>query len=189
MRWECRERFPHRRLQRQPLVRRSRHAPRHVRHARAVMHVGVANPRWRGKCSRHSRCMRNPQFYVYGKRPMNFAIRSQCRIQSRCCCSGIPNLNIFCGGISRGHQFILWQFCISIDLKKIATTCHSLWGQLMTWYVELYTVYHTLRWMITCILSFIGIWGHWNINEINKIIPISVCLLNNNVVGYVYDRL
>ena len=26
--------------------------------------------RWRGKCSRHSRCMRNPQFYVSGKRPM-----------------------------------------------------------------------------------------------------------------------
>ena len=26
--------------------------------------------RWRGKSSRHSRCMRNPQFYVSGKRPM-----------------------------------------------------------------------------------------------------------------------
>ena len=26
--------------------------------------------RWRGKCSRHSRRMRNPQFYVSGKRPM-----------------------------------------------------------------------------------------------------------------------
>ena len=26
--------------------------------------------RWRGKRSRHSRCMRNPQFYVSGKRPM-----------------------------------------------------------------------------------------------------------------------
>ena len=25
---------------------------------------------WRGKHSRHSRCMRNPQFYVSGKRPM-----------------------------------------------------------------------------------------------------------------------
>ena len=27
--------------------------------------------RWRGKRSRHSRRMRNPQFYVSGKRPMN----------------------------------------------------------------------------------------------------------------------
>ena len=45
---------------------RSRHASRHVRHARAVMHVGISNPQWRGKRSRHSRCMRNPQFYVSG---------------------------------------------------------------------------------------------------------------------------
>ena len=35
-----------------------------------MMHVGIANPRWRGKCSRHSRRMRNPPFYVSGKRPM-----------------------------------------------------------------------------------------------------------------------
>ena len=34
------------------------------------MHVGIANPRWRGKRSRQSRRMRNPQFYVSGKRPM-----------------------------------------------------------------------------------------------------------------------
>ena len=36
----------------------------------AVMHVGIANPRWRGKRSRHPWCMRNPQFYIYDKRPM-----------------------------------------------------------------------------------------------------------------------
>ena len=34
------------------------------------MHAGIANPRWRGKRSRHSRCMRNPQFYLSGKRPI-----------------------------------------------------------------------------------------------------------------------
>ena len=49
---------------------RSRHVSRHVRHARAVMHVGMSNPRWWGECSRHSRHMRNPQFYVSGKRPI-----------------------------------------------------------------------------------------------------------------------
>ena len=32
------------------------------------MHVGIANPRMRGKRSRHSRRMRNPQFYVSGRR-------------------------------------------------------------------------------------------------------------------------
>ena len=42
MRRECRERFSRHRLQRKSLVR----------HARAVMRVGIANPLWRGKRSR-----------------------------------------------------------------------------------------------------------------------------------------
>ena len=41
-----------------------------VRHA--VMHVGIANPRWRGKRSRHSRRMRRPQFYLSGKGPIGW---------------------------------------------------------------------------------------------------------------------
>ena len=32
------------------------------------MHVGIANPQWQGKRSRHSRCMRNPQCFVSGER-------------------------------------------------------------------------------------------------------------------------
>ena len=43
-----------------------------VRHALALMHVGIAYPRWRGKRSRHPRFMRNPQFEVSGKRLMLF---------------------------------------------------------------------------------------------------------------------
>ena len=46
---------------------RSRHASWHVRHACAVMHVGIANPRRRGKRSRHSRRMRSPQFYYLAR--------------------------------------------------------------------------------------------------------------------------
>ena len=34
------------------------------------MHVGIANPRWWGKRSRHSRRKSDPQFYVSGKRPI-----------------------------------------------------------------------------------------------------------------------
>ena len=49
---------------------RSRHASRRVSHARAVMHVGIANRRWRGKRSWHSWRMRNPCFDVSGKRPI-----------------------------------------------------------------------------------------------------------------------
>ena len=63
---ECRERFPRHRIQSKP----SRYASRHVRDARAVMHVGIAQLRWREKRTRQSRCLRNPQFYVSGKWPI-----------------------------------------------------------------------------------------------------------------------
>ena len=58
MRQECRERFLHHQLQRKPLVSDS------------VRHVEIAKLWCRGKSSRHSRRMRNSQFYVSGKRPM-----------------------------------------------------------------------------------------------------------------------
>ena len=38
--------------------------------------------RWRGKRSRHSRCMRNPQFYESGERPMSGSPPSFTYIQS-----------------------------------------------------------------------------------------------------------
>ena len=61
-----RERFPCHRLQREPLV--SDPGMHHVRRARAVMHVGIANPLWQEKRFRHPRRMRNLQFYLPGKR-------------------------------------------------------------------------------------------------------------------------
>ena len=65
----CRGRFSCHRRQRKPLVSDSGKD-----HGTCVthvgMHVGIANPRLWGKRSRHSRRMRNPPFYVYGKRPM-----------------------------------------------------------------------------------------------------------------------
>ena len=68
---ECRERFPRHRLQMKPLVNDpGMHHGTCV--TPAVMHIGIANPnpRWRVKRSRHSRRMRNPQFCVSDKRPM-----------------------------------------------------------------------------------------------------------------------
>ena len=62
---ECRKRFLRHRPQRKPLVSNPG-----MHEARAVMHAEIANPWWWGKRSPHSRCMRNPQFYVSGKRPM-----------------------------------------------------------------------------------------------------------------------
>ena len=49
---------------------RSWHALRHVLHTRAVMHAGISNRYCREKRSQHLRCMRNPQFYASGKRPV-----------------------------------------------------------------------------------------------------------------------
>ena len=62
MRRECRERFPLDRLQRKPLV------------SDPGMHHGTcvsgSLTRDGGKRSRHSRRMRNPLFYLSGKRPI-----------------------------------------------------------------------------------------------------------------------
>ena len=58
MRRECRERFLPPPISKETASKRSWHASRHVRHARAVMHVEIAYLRWRGKRSRHSRRMR-----------------------------------------------------------------------------------------------------------------------------------
>ena len=62
MRREYRERFPRRRIQKKLPVSDPGMYP--------VMHVGIANLRWRGERSRHSRRMRNTQFYLSGKRSM-----------------------------------------------------------------------------------------------------------------------
>ena len=64
------------------LRKRSRHASRHVRDEvpwciPVSLTSGLLWSRWRVKRSRHSRCMRNPHFYVHisGKRHMSDAIK------------------------------------------------------------------------------------------------------------------
>ena len=60
-----------------PAGKRSPNASRHVRDARAVMHAGNVAVFFEvgggGKRSRHSRHMRNPQFHVSGKKPMEYS--------------------------------------------------------------------------------------------------------------------
>ena len=69
MRRECRERFPPPPISKETASKRD---------ARAVMHVGIAYPRWRGKRPRHSRRMRtrNVAYLARGplKRNENFGI-------------------------------------------------------------------------------------------------------------------
>ena len=45
-----------------------------MRDTRVVMYVGIANPWWLGKLSRHSRRLHNPQFDVSGKRLIEIAL-------------------------------------------------------------------------------------------------------------------
>ena len=71
MRRECRERFSLSPTSKETARKLSRHVSQHVCRARAERHVGITNLRWRGKRSRHFRRMRNPQFYVSGKRPID----------------------------------------------------------------------------------------------------------------------
>ena len=61
---------------------RSRHESRHVRHARAVTHVGIANSQWWGKRSRHSRACPTRSFaaHVYGNSPVNLNVFERLRL-------------------------------------------------------------------------------------------------------------
>ena len=61
--------FPPPPISKETNSQRSRHASRHVRDARAVMHVGIAHLRWRGKRSRHSRRMRTRNFTYLARGP------------------------------------------------------------------------------------------------------------------------
>ena len=75
------------------------------------MHVGVANLRWRGKRSRHSRRMRNPQYYVSSMRPMETNLFTTKLLYAQylgCCCDGykrsqiisVPGIDLVCPGYS-----------------------------------------------------------------------------------------
>ena len=95
---------------------RSRHASRHMRHARAVIHVGISNPRRQGKRSRHPRRMYNPQFYVSGKRPMISSVYSISELGNCMNCwytSMFPKINSAC---------YLWY---QIDTASPANPGHS----------------------------------------------------------------
>ena len=82
------------------------------------MHVGIAKPRWRGKRSRHSRRMRNPQFYVSGKRPIyDMAKRRKCNIPK---------------GFPFTFTYIFWQRCLH-DLKWVSQLYFQLVEQFRQW--------------------------------------------------------
>ena len=66
MRREVRERYPRYQIH----IKLQISDPAMHVHARAMMQIGIANIRWRGKRSRNSRRMYKPQFYVSDKQPI-----------------------------------------------------------------------------------------------------------------------
>ena len=106
---------------------RSRHASRHVREARAVMHVGIANPRWQVKRSRYSRLVRKPQFHLSGKRLV------RCLITTSSVCISRANTNLITRLLGNsqfnprvcGYDFnIYWNTCCGLSSSSFLDECH-----------------------------------------------------------------
>ena len=89
------------------------------------MHVRIANPRWRGRRSRHSRRMRNPQFFVSGKRPMASLDHKRLILQHMC----LINFVIFQQLLAVSYAPCNLYLCVSSwagrfsNLKYIYVTC------------------------------------------------------------------
>ena len=78
--------------------------------------------RWRGKRSRHSRRMRNPHYYVSGKRPMASQIEGNPAVFSTAC-SGDPLRNQ--GNIIDPHH---WPFVTDINRWTVVSDHPSQWA-------------------------------------------------------------
>ena len=101
------------------------------------MHVGIASPQRRGKCSRHSPRMRNPQFYLSGKRPID--------------------IHMFIL-----HFFLLWSslfITVSYEIfTHIRQSCNTGIGTIVSWsrcqwsiiegYIYLAHLIHDCRWIV-----------------------------------------
>ena len=88
--------------------KRSRHASRHVCHARALMHVGIANQRWWGNVFGIPGACVTPNFTYLG--------RGQLRCKLKLILSRVPGLSVFrpraYAGYSGGmRKWVFWWSC------------------------------------------------------------------------------
>ena len=82
--------------------------------------------RWRGKRSRHSRRMRNPQFYVSGKRPMEACDLLTHLFQARCLNRKIlseRHIRIW----NLKHHWLIMRILIEIIFDLLIPSCLNLW--------------------------------------------------------------
>ena len=125
---ECLKRFSRHRLRRQPLD------------SDPDMHHGTCVTRWRGKRSRHSRRMHNPQFYVFVKKPID----SHHKPGNLCICihvvyafSDEMDINILLPDFSNPF-FHIWTCLNTIGVLWIqwySGVRKVVWHFLMWWYI------------------------------------------------------
>ena len=99
--------------------------------------------RWRGKRSRHSRCMRNPQIYVSGKRPMMVIYVSSC---FRECCFFFEDTRCLLGlffpkMFSFRNVQSIWCHINSMAFQITLSDVSTVWpghnqGQLWCWVIS-----------------------------------------------------
>ena len=112
LRRECWEHFPPPPTLKETASLRSRHASRHVRHARAVMHVGIAHKRWRGK---RSRCIRTRNFTYLARDRLSTVLKR----------SGIT-FTVYELIIEILRKLLFSNFDTNIPIRSPTCTCHGI---------------------------------------------------------------
>ena len=119
----------------------------YMHHGTCVTHVtwctsgsqtsGFLWSQWRGKRSRHSRRMRNPQFYAYGKRPMWSVcdpVKIPCWLHLL-----FPRL-LHCTVFGPSFRMLDWNNCHGFPLHQITSSANNLlmcvefWSHLSLWF-------------------------------------------------------
>ena len=152
------------------------------------MHVAIANSWWRGKRSRHYRCMNNPQSWVSGKRPIQVSSRhhpSQCLSYVPCrhlwyMLLGIssiwsPNSRnvLFC--CSSGDSEQLLDYILRVALVTIGYLDSRNWHiwQLMKcskqtpgprWFLKKHKRSRWLQWLTVCNIGLY--FGEWDLSNL-----------------------
>ena len=106
------------------------------------MHVGIANLRWRGKRSRHSRRMCNPQFYVSGKRPIHNECMSSWYKSCKNSYSFTLQAKVHSSHIQGTCQLSCRELC-KLRLDRIIRI--KAWGSRISMRFQL-TIYETFPW-------------------------------------------
>ena len=107
---------------------------RNTARARAVMHFGIANTRWRGKRSWHSRRMHNPQFTYLVRGPLprtNYpTVITKVRTILNCIRQSLyyPLQHDVCIFISYSVAILPFDFLINTDNRHVSYIMTPVWG-------------------------------------------------------------